>query len=323
MSPVIKEIATENAISSIVDLGAGQGYLSRTLAFKSGLKVLAVDSSTVQTCGAKRFDEIAAKHISKEDLDLHHVTEMITHENASTILSKWSDNVQDEKWLLCGLHTCGDLSTMMLRLFITSAEITSLVNIGCCYHFLTDNEDANAAGFPMSDMVRDAGFYLSPPGKMLSCQAPFRWSDKKTETLVAFEHHFFRALLQFIMVEKGLTTVSVAPVVGRLNKKKDFTSFPVYVKAALKRFKLTDDAISSEEAEEYYEKYKNKQIDKEITILWTLRVLLGPILESIILVDRWLYLHDTIPDSETKSVRMWPLFDPLLSPRNVIIAANK
>jgi hypothetical protein len=125
------------------------------------------------------------------------------------------------------------------------------------------------------------------------------------------------------MVEKGLTTVSHAPVVGRLNKKRDFTSFPVYVKAALKRFNLSQDAITSEEAEAYYEKYKNKQVDKEITILWTLRVLLGPILESIILVDRWLYLNDTIPDSATKSVRMWPIFDPLLSPRNVIIAANK
>jgi hypothetical protein len=125
------------------------------------------------------------------------------------------------------------------------------------------------------------------------------------------------------MVEKGLTTVSHAPVVGRLNKKRDFTSFSVYVKAALKRFNLSQDAITSEEAEAYYEKYKNKQVDKEITILWTLRVLLGPILESIILVDRWLYLNDTIPDSATKSVRMWPIFDPLLSPRNVIIAANK
>jgi hypothetical protein len=209
MSPVIKEMAKKNAISSIVDLGAGQGYLSRTLAFKSNLKVLAVDSSTVQTCGAKRFDEIAAKYIGKDELDLHHVTEMITHENASTILSKWSDSdVQDEKWLLCGLHTCGDLSTMMLRLFISSAEITSLVNIGCCYHFLTNNQDSSCAGFPMSDMVQESGFYLSPPGKMLSCQAPLRWSDKKAETLVAFEHHFFRALLQVIHFKKNNNTAN-------------------------------------------------------------------------------------------------------------------
>lgn len=125
------------------------------------------------------------------------------------------------------------------------------------------------------------------------------------------------------MVEKGLTDASVAPVVGRLNKKRDFTSFPVYIKTALKRLKFPEDTITSEEAEAYYQEYKGKQIDKQITILWTLRVLLGPILESIILVDRYLYLSETIKDSPTKGVWLWPLFDPVTSPRNIVIAATK
>jgi hypothetical protein len=125
------------------------------------------------------------------------------------------------------------------------------------------------------------------------------------------------------MVEKGLTDVSVAPVVGRLNKKKDFTSFSVYTKRALTRLKFPEDTITAEEAEAYYQEYKKKRVDKQITILWTLRVLLAPILESIILVDRWLYLNDIIPDSPTKTVRLWPLFDPVTSPRNMIITATK
>jgi hypothetical protein len=125
------------------------------------------------------------------------------------------------------------------------------------------------------------------------------------------------------MVEKGLTDISFAPVVGRLNKKKDFTNFPVYVKAASKRLKLPQDTITSEEAERYYTEYMDKQVDKQIMILWTLRVLFGPVLESIILVDRWLFLNDTIPDSPTKSVQIWPLFDPVTSPRNVVVVATK
>jgi hypothetical protein len=124
------------------------------------------------------------------------------------------------------------------------------------------------------------------------------------------------------MVEKGLIEASVAPVVGRLNKKRDFTTFSVYVKAASKRLKLPEDTITSEEAETYYEEYKRRQVDKQITILWTLRVLLAPILE-IILVDRWLYLNENIEDSPTKGVWLWPLFDPVASPRNVVIAATK
>ena len=327
MTPVIQKIAQDNQVHSIVDLGAGQGYLSRSLAFKSNLKILAVDSSEIQTCGAKKFDQKAIKFLDKDVLKLHHVTDFITPENASSILSKWSDsNTQEEKWLLTGLHTCGDLASMMLRLFTSSPEITCFVNVGCCYHFLTEKdqkEDDITVGFPLSSTVRNTGFKLGPTARMLSCQAPARWVDQQEETLMAYEHHFFRALLQFIMVEKGLTDASVAPIVGRLNKKRDFTSFPVYIKAALKRLKLPEDTITSEEAEAYYQEYKEKQIDKQITILWTLRVLLGPILESIILVDRYLYLSETIEDSPTKGVWLWPLFDPVTSPRNIVIAATK
>jgi len=43
-----------------------------------------------------------------------------------------------DKWLICGLHTCGDLAPTMIRSFVqSSADV--LVNVGCCYHFLSDN----------------------------------------------------------------------------------------------------------------------------------------------------------------------------------------
>jgi hypothetical protein len=200
MTPVIQKTAQDHQVESIVDLGAGQGYLSRSLAFKTHLKVLAVDSSEIQTCGAKKFDERAIKNLDQSDLKLHHVTDFITPENASTILSKWSDNIEQEKWLLCGLHTCGDLASMMLRLFTSSPEMTCFVNVGCCYHFLTeasnDTEEVCKLGFPVSDKVRQHGFTLGPTARMLSCQAPARWVDQQQETLIAYEHHFFRALLQ-------------------------------------------------------------------------------------------------------------------------------
>lgn len=203
MTPVIRRIAQDHQVESIVDFGAGQGYLSRSLAFQTNLKVLAVDSSEVQTCGAKKFDDRAIKYLSKEDLKLHHVTDFITPENASSILSKWGnhDPEKREDWLLCGLHTCGDLSSMMMRLFTSSPEMTCLVNVGCCYHFLTEKaqhpeeEDCNL-GFPVSQQVREAGFALGPTAKMLACQAPCRWVGSPNEALQAYEHHFFRSLLQ-------------------------------------------------------------------------------------------------------------------------------
>ena len=137
--------------------------------------------------------------------------------------------------------------------------------------------------------------------------------------------HIFNRI-QYIMVEKGLAHVDSPPVIGRLNKKKDFLSFPVYVRAALKRLKIPENSITDKEAEIYCTEAKANQVDKQIAILWTVRILLGPILESIILTDRWLYLKEqlaNLPESKTKGVWMWPLFDPVISPRNMVMVASK
>jgi hypothetical protein len=121
------------------------------------------------------------------------------------------------------------------------------------------------------------------------------------------------------MVDKGLATVEVAPVVGRMNNKRDFTSFPVYVRAALRRFNLAG-TITDEEAIDFEANARKERQDRKLIVLWTLRILLSPIIESIILVDRWIYLKDTLPDAK---IWMWPLFNKVASPRNVVIAALK
>lgn len=53
LSGLIASYAKEHSIRSVIDLGAGQGYLSRVLAFQHHLCVLGVDSNTIQTCGAQ------------------------------------------------------------------------------------------------------------------------------------------------------------------------------------------------------------------------------------------------------------------------------
>ncbi|KAF9571010.1 hypothetical protein EC968_001096 [Mortierella alpina] len=53
LSGLMASYAKEHNIRSVIDLGAGQGYLSRVLAFQHQLCVLGVDSNTIQTCGAQ------------------------------------------------------------------------------------------------------------------------------------------------------------------------------------------------------------------------------------------------------------------------------
>jgi hypothetical protein len=204
MSEAIHEVATERGISSVIDLGSGQGYLSRALAFDYNLEVLAVDMSEIQTKGAIKFDNRAIKiqnkkkEIKEEDKvspKLQHVTEKITPENISQVLARWSPDSAEEDWLVTGLHTCGDLSPMIFRLFAESKQVTTVVNVGCCYHALT--EQHCDAGFPMSQYLKDKDAKLGTTARVLSCHSPSLWIvDNIQQSIDAYNNNYFRALLQ-------------------------------------------------------------------------------------------------------------------------------
>lgn len=53
---------------------------------------------------------------------------------------------------------------------------------------------------------------------------------------------------------------------------------------------------------------------------WSLRAALGPVLETLILLDRLLLLQEYDSDLE---VCLLPIFNPVLSPRNMAIIAKK
>lgn len=53
---------------------------------------------------------------------------------------------------------------------------------------------------------------------------------------------------------------------------------------------------------------------------WSLRAALGPLLETLILLDRLLFLQE---QGSSVEALMLPIFNPALSPRNVAIIAKK
>lgn len=53
---------------------------------------------------------------------------------------------------------------------------------------------------------------------------------------------------------------------------------------------------------------------------WSLRVALGQVIETYILLDRLLFLQE---QDDSIKVFLLPLFDPALSPRNVAVIAMK
>ncbi|KAI8075364.1 methyltransferase domain-containing protein [Gilbertella persicaria] len=318
LSQLIKDVADQRDIHSIIDLGSGQGYLSRVLSFDYGFEVLAVDMSEIQTQGAIRFDQKALKAKTKEQPNLKHVTEKITPENISQVLAKWSPGSVDKRWLVTGLHTCGDLSPMIFNLFAESEQVSCVVNVGCCYNALTTE------GFPMSNYLKNKQdiIKVGSTAKVLACHSPSRWLEEGQQCIQAFDNYYFRALLMELLVERGLADINDPPRLGRIKQNKAFVPF---VKASLKRLKLPEDTITPEEAELHYLKAKERQLDKQFVTLWILRGLLAPIIESIILVDRLLYLKGVVKSSSDtqKGAWMYPLFELTASPRNVVCVASK
>lgn len=53
---------------------------------------------------------------------------------------------------------------------------------------------------------------------------------------------------------------------------------------------------------------------------WLMRMAMAPVLETLVWLDRWLYLVESAGESsEALQVVMHPCFDPVVSPRNVVL----
>ena len=64
----------------------------------------------------------------------------------------------------------------------------------------------------------------------------------------------------------------------------------------------------------------NALVQELIGPYWSLRAALGPVLETILLLDRLLFLQE---QGNSLKVLMLPIFDPALSPRNVALISWK
>ena len=62
---------------------------------------------------------------------------------------------------LVGLHTCGNLASSSLRLFIANPKVNFLCNVGCCYHLLEEEYSRNT--FNQRKPPNEAGLNGSTP----------------------------------------------------------------------------------------------------------------------------------------------------------------
>jgi len=125
----------------IVDIGAGQGYLTRAL--KSHLKqahILAVDADKQQTRGAQKWEK---RLLPTASPPISHATILISSQSLLDTIDQWFES-EPVPVLFVALHACGSLTPDILRAYISASHSSSsrtwypvgLVVIGCCYNLM-------------------------------------------------------------------------------------------------------------------------------------------------------------------------------------------
>lgn len=202
-------------------------------------------------------------------------------------------------------------------------------------------------GFPMSQRVttyNGDGIRLNITARMMAVQAPQNWTEKESDAF--FTRHFYRALLQKIFLDRGVVSKmkqdddddgeqngsgleSTDPVIIGSLRKGCYSSFRNYVRGALgklsvdpERSKMVGEKMADmtdEEIDEYARRYE--AMKKELSVTWSLMAFSAGVVESLIVVDRWLFLRehpDIVEDCWVEAV-----FDYQLSPRNLVIVGIK
>lgn len=242
----------------------------------------------------------------------------------------------DKRLLLISLHSCGNLLHHALRAFVTTPEVRAVALIGCCYNLLTESlgpsfkppyqhrtahprlvttSVVDPCGFPISALYQRSGVSLNITARMMACQAPQNWT--RTTSAAFFTRHYFRALLQRVLADRRFVREEGEPVILGSLRKACYASFEAYVEGAMAKlgWELGEGAGAREVAERYEEQFRGRR--KEIEIVWSLMAFTAGVVESLIVVDRWVFLREALESRGSAWVE--PVFEYGESPRNLVV----
>ncbi|KAF4768125.1 hypothetical protein N7455_000028 [Penicillium solitum] len=273
----------------------------------------------------------------------------------------------DARLMVVSLHSCGNLVHHGLRSLILNPSIVAVAMIGCCYNLLTERlgptthdlpilqslhprlEETGTSydphGFPMSKYYENyrspgatTGVKLNITARALAVQAPYNWGLNDSEQ--SFTRHFFRALLQRILVDRNILPKPSVPedvlsggtspeartnsiIIGSLPKAA-FKSFTAYIRAAT--IKMSQDPIYGSQIQEHIvtltddeiHRYETQYLHarKHMSVVWSLMGFSAQLVEAIIVVDRWQFLRE---QDSVKECWVQPVFDYSKSPRNLAV----
>ncbi|TDZ36672.1 Protein RRNAD1 [Colletotrichum spinosum] len=309
----VQSVCEAHGITRIIDMGSGQGYLTLSLAYLfPDLRVLAIDGSESQMAAS----EACAASLGIPQSRIRHLRRYI--DGSSPLIDEMAEWASGEKCMLVGLHACGNLSEHMLRYFTAVPFITRLGAVGCCYNHIVPLSETSPEGFPISARLRRRGVVLSATALMTGCQAPNNWdrADLSKEESVYSKRRFYRTLLEKVFFDKGIKLdQDNRPVWGV--RKGDMVSFTKFANRAMHYLGVDAKRIGTDELVAY--EYRYREYEGRVAILWTLSVLCCKIVESVIALDRYCFLTE----NGGENVDVVPIFDYKISPRNLMLVAEK
>uniref|UniRef100_A0A914I3Z4 Methyltransferase domain-containing protein n=1 Tax=Globodera rostochiensis TaxID=31243 RepID=A0A914I3Z4_GLORO len=253
----------------------------------------------------------------------------------------------DRRTALVSLHGCGELQRQILLEFVSICKQQQqqthnreqqqlcplLVTVGCCYHKLKNWTDSTIDRWMLSRQMRDHflcvyGHNNFPiPGLRLACQAKLvRWMAFTEQEHFAHRQAFanrafvecmrldHKNAIEFTEHDDLLRNERGPP--RRLNKC-------ITGEDGFRAELLSRSAVLEEEEREQFEQKLDEIMEEHraavrfIEPFTTLQFALQCPLESVVLLDRLLFLHENRIDAE-----LVELFDPSISPRNIAIVAR-
>ncbi|CAD5228941.1 unnamed protein product [Bursaphelenchus okinawaensis] len=310
--------AKKEEIDEVVDVGAGLGHLSRVLSMYLDKKVRTIEGDEQLVHRALTID---AK-VSKGEMEMP--------DRISAYIKSEEEIQQTQNALLIGCHTCGDLAPTIIRHYKNNTSAKALVHFGCCYHKMNGGLDKPFRvetkepfkpaedGFPLNKKYSEVE--ISYMARELACFSYGQFVDKIGENENQFYVNGSRAALEYLIVNiLGKRDWRHSKMVGVKNGHlMDFWEY------ASKTAKHNPQVIQLLE-ENKLDNDINKQINQllsvsrtQVPVFYALRLLIAPLIETVILYDRQEYLKEHGITS-----KLIPLFNPNISPRNTALISIK
>ncbi|XP_004714773.1 methyltransferase-like protein 25B isoform X5 [Echinops telfairi] len=321
LGELVKKLRDLTGCTQVVDVGSGQGHLSRFMSLGLGLSVKSIEGDQRLVERAQRLDQELLQALEKQQRRAPQVVHAGPRHPPRHVV-KWVDPTAlceelllpleppppggAARLLLTGLHACGDLSVALLRHFCRCPEVAALASVGCCYMKLSD-----PGGYPLSHWVAGLpGCELPYRLREGACHALEEYAERLRKAGPGLRTHCYRAALEAVI--RGAQPKLRRPGVQGIPRVHEL-KIEEYVQRGLRRVGLDPQlplnvaALQAHQAQEH-----------RVVAFFSLALLLAPLVETLILLDRLLYLQEQGFHAE-----LLPLFSPELSPRNLVLVATK